>query len=197
MNSFILLLIAIPALSFALNAQAVKTRVSIVTTKGEIVVELDSAKAPKTVKNFLDYVNSGFYGGTIFHRVIKGFMIQGGGLTADMNKKKTNDPIQNEANNRLSNRRGTIAMARTGEPHSATSQFFINTVDNPGLDFKNETPAGWGYCVFGKVVTGMEVVDAIEGVQTSSSGMHRDVPVTPITIIKASVVKETPSAQKK
>lgn len=167
------------------------------TSKGEIVVELDSVKAPKTVKNFLDYVNSGFYEGTIFHRVIKGFMIQGGGLTPDLNKKKTNDPIRNEASNRLSNRRGTIAMARTGEPHSATAQFFINTVDNAGLDFKNESQAGWGYCVFGKVVKGMPVVDAIEGVQTSSSGMMRDVPVTPVLITKASVVKEAPAAEKK
>ena len=121
------------------QSAVVEPQVSLVTTKGEIVVELDQARAPNTVKNFLEYVNSGFYEGTIFHRVIKGFMIQGGGLTADMNKKKTRDPIKNEATNRLSNRRGTIAMARTGDPHSATAQFFINTVNNDGLDFKNES----------------------------------------------------------
>ena len=197
MNRLIVSLLTVAVFSAILNAQTVKTRVSFMTSKGEIVVELDSVKAPKTVKNFLDYVNSGFYEGTIFHRVIKGFMIQGGGLTPDLNKKKTNDPIRNEASNRLSNRRGTIAMARTGEPHSATAQFFINTVDNAGLDFKNESQAGWGYCVFGKVVKGMPVVDAIEGVQTSSSGMMRDVPVTPVLITKASVVKEAPAAEKK
>ena len=197
MNRLIVSLLTVAVFSAILNAQTVKTRVSLMTSKGEIVVELDSVKAPKTVKNFLDYVNSGFYEGTIFHRVIKGFMIQGGGLTPDLNKKKTNDPIRNEASNRLSNRRGTIAMARTGEPHSATAQFFINTVDNAGLDFKNESQAGWGYCVFGKVVKGMPVVDAIEGVQTSSSGMMRDVPVTPVLITKASVVKEAPAAEKK
>ena len=197
MNRLIVSLLTIAVFSAILNAQTVKTRVSLMTSKGEIVVELDSVKAPKTVKNFLDYVNSGFYEGTIFHRVIKGFMIQGGGLTPDLNKKKTNDPIRNEASTRLSNRRGTIAMARTGEPHSATAQFFINTVDNAGLDFKNESQAGWGYCVFGKVVKGMPVVDAIEGVQTSSSGMMRDVPVTPVLITKASVVKEAPAAEKK
>ncbi|MBN1760144.1 MAG: peptidyl-prolyl cis-trans isomerase [Chitinispirillaceae bacterium] len=171
------------------QSAVIKPQVSIMTSKGEIVVELDSTRAPGTVKNFLEYVNSGFYEGTIFHRVIKGFMIQGGGLTTDMNKKATREPIQNEATNRLSNRRGTIAMARTGEPHSATAQFFINTVNNDGLDYKNQSVAGWGYCVFGKVIKGMDVVDAIEDVQTSSSGMMRDVPVKPILITKASVVK--------
>lgn len=165
-----------------------KPSVSIMTNKGEIIVELDSAKAPITVKNFLDYVNSGFYDGTIFHRVIKGFMIQGGGFTPTLERKKTKEPIKNEANNRLSNRRGTIAMARTSEPHSATSQFFINTVDNYGLDFKNETMAGWGYCVFGRVIKGMEVVDAIENVPTTTKEMMQDVPVTPIIITKAKVI---------
>ncbi|MBN1575160.1 MAG: peptidyl-prolyl cis-trans isomerase [Chitinispirillaceae bacterium] len=195
MNRIIASLLAITAFSTLIPAQNVKTRVSIMTSKGEIVVELDSAKAPKTVRNFLDYVNSGFYDGTIFHRVIKGFMIQGGGFTPDMNKKKTKEPIQNEANNRVSNRRGAIAMARTGDPHSATAQFFINTVDNGarGLDFKSESEGGWGYCVFGKVVKGMPVVDAIEGVRTSSNGMMGDVPVTPILIKKVSVAKETPT----
>lgn len=175
----------------------VKPQVSIMTSKGEIVVELDSTKAPNTVKNFLEYVNAGFYEGTIFHRVIKGFMVQGGGLTPDMNKKPTRDPIQNEASNRASNRRGTIAMARTGEPHSASAQFFINTVNNDGLDFKNQSAAGWGYCVFGRVIKGMDVVDAIESVPTSSNGMMRDVPVAPILITKASVVKAAPAEVKK
>ncbi|HEX2958274.1 MAG TPA: peptidylprolyl isomerase [Chitinispirillaceae bacterium] len=164
-------------------------QVSIMTSKGEIVVELKPDKAPVTVKNFLDYVNTGFYDNTIFHRVIKGFMIQGGGLTADLNKKKTRDPIQNEAENRQSNRKYTIAMARTGEPHSATAQFFINTVSNDKLDFKNKSPSGWGYCVFGRVIKGTEVVDAIENVATSSNGMMNDVPVETITITKAKVIK--------
>ena len=182
--------------SFSQSA-AVKSQVSIMTSKGEIVVELDSARAPNSVKNFLEYVNSGFYDGTIFHRVIKGFMIQGGGLTPDMNKKATREPVKNEASNRVSNRRGTIAMARTNEPHSATAQFFINTVNNDGLDFKNESVAGWGYCVFGRVVKGMDVVDAIEGVPTTSNGMMRDVPVKPIVITKAVVVTSAPAAETK
>jgi len=190
MNRKISSLLVVTALIGIVNAQSVRPRVSMTTSKGEIVVELDSAKAPNTVKNFLDYVNSGFYDGTIFHRVIKNFMIQGGGLTPDMNKKPTKEPVKNEANNRASNRRGTIAMARTGDPHSATAQFFINTVNNDGLDFKNESQAGWGYCVFGRVVKGMDVVDAIAAVQTSSNGMMNDVPVTPIIITKATVVKE-------
>jgi peptidyl-prolyl cis-trans isomerase B (cyclophilin B) len=164
-------------------------QVSIMTSKGEIVVELKPDKAPVTVKNFLDYVNAGFYDNTIFHRVIKGFMIQGGGLTADLNKKKTRDPIQNEADNRLSNRKYSLAMARTNEPHSATAQFFINTVSNDKLDFKNKSTAGWGYCVFGRVIKGTEVVDAIENVATSSNGMMGDVPVETVTITKAKVIK--------
>lgn len=163
-------------------------QVSIMTSKGEIVVELRPEKAPKTVENFLEYVNSGFYENTIFHRVIKGFMIQGGGLTADLNKKKTRDPIRNEADNRLSNRKYTIAMARTNDPHSATSQFFINTANNTPLDFKNQSQAGWGYCVFGRVIKGMEVVDAIENVKTSSNGMMNDVPVETIVITGAKVL---------
>ncbi|NLG19552.1 MAG: peptidyl-prolyl cis-trans isomerase [Fibrobacter sp.] len=163
-------------------------QVSITTTKGEIVVELKPDKAPVTVENFLEYVKSGFYDNTIFHRVIKGFMIQGGGLTADLNKKKTRDPIQNEADNRLSNRRYTIAMARTNDPHSATAQFFINTASNSPLDFKNKSQAGWGYCVFGRVVKGTEVVDAIENVKTSGNGMMNDVPVEPIVIKKATLL---------
>ena len=129
--------------------------------KNKIVIQLNHAKAPKTVDNFLSYCKDGFYEGTIFHRVMSNFMIQGGGLTADMNKKATKDPVVNEANNGLSNVRGSIAMARTGDPHSATAQFFINVVDNPKLDFTAENPAGWGYCVFGQVIEGMDIVDKI------------------------------------
>ncbi len=190
MNRTIICACAVFFFSSILSAQGMKQQVSIMTTKGEIVVELDAAKAPLSVKNFLDYVNSGFYDGTIFHRVIKGFMIQGGGLTPDMNPKKTNSPIKNEANNRVSNRRGTIAMARTSDPHSADAQFFINTVNNYNLDFKNASEAGWGYCVFGRVVKGMETVDAIAEVPTGS----QDVPRTPIIITNASVVKAAASA---
>lgn len=163
-------------------------QVSIMTTKGEIIIELRPDKAPITVENFLGYVNSGFYDNTIFHRVIKGFMIQGGGLTADLNKKKTRDPIKNEADNRMSNRKYTVAMARTTDPHSAMAQFFINTASNDKLDFKNTSQAGWGYCVFGRVVKGMDVVDAIESVQTTSDGVNNDKPIEPIVITKAVVI---------
>jgi peptidyl-prolyl cis-trans isomerase B (cyclophilin B) len=166
-------------------------QVSIMTTKGEIVVELKPEKAPKTVANFLEYVNAGFYDNTIFHRVIKGFMIQGGGLTADMNKKKTRDPIQNEADNGLSNRKYTIAMARLNDPQSAAAQFFINTASNNPLDFKNKSQAGWGYCVFGRVIKGMEVVDAIENVKTSSDAMTNNVPVEPVKITSAKMLSSS------
>jgi peptidyl-prolyl cis-trans isomerase B (cyclophilin B) len=168
----------------------VNPQVSIMTSKGEIVIELKPDKAPETVENFLLYVNSGFYDNTIFHRVIKGFMIQGGGLTADLNKRKTRASIQNEADNRLSNRKYTVAMARTGDPHSANSQFFINTVNNDKLDFKNKSQSGWGYCVFGRVVSGMDVVDAIENVKTSSNGMMNDVPVEPVVITRVIMVNK-------
>ncbi len=189
-RSAILCLTAFISLTVAQDQTApVYPQVSIMTTKGEIVVELKPDKAPVTVKNFLDYVNAGFYDNTIFHRVIKGFMIQGGGLTADLNKKKTRDPIQNEADNRASNRKYSLAMARTPEPHSATAQFFINTANNDKLDFKNKSTAGWGYCVFGRVIKGTEVVDAIENVATSSNGMMNDVPVETIKIIKTKVIK--------
>ncbi|NLD98977.1 MAG: peptidyl-prolyl cis-trans isomerase [Fibrobacter sp.] len=169
--------------------------VSIMTTKGEIIVELRPEKAPKTVDNFLTYVKSGFYENTIFHRVIKGFMIQGGGLTADFNKKKTREPIPNEANNGLSNRKYTIAMARTNDPHSAAAQFFINTATNDKLDFKNQSQSGWGYCVFGRVIKGMDVVDAIEAVKTSSNGMMNDVPDEAVVITKATVISEDPKKE--
>ena len=156
------------------------------TDKGSITLELAPECAPKTVANFLATVDSGFYDGTIFHRVIKGFMIQGGGMTADMNEKDVpNEPIANEAASGLSNERGTIAMARTMAPHSATVQFFINTVDNDRLNFSEETLYGYGYCAFGKVVAGMDVVDAIEDVATTDAGMHANVPEKPIRILSA------------
>jgi peptidyl-prolyl cis-trans isomerase B (cyclophilin B) len=165
-------------------------QVVLETTKGEIVLELYADKAPLTVKNFLDYIEAGFYSKTIFHRVIPGFMIQGGGFSRDMQKKPTQTPIKNEAFNGLKNDRGTIAMARTQAPHSASSQFFINTVDNAFLNYKSQTMSGWGYAVFGKVVKGMEVVDAISKVATGIQGRFRDVPKTPVEIIK--VRKATP-----
>ena len=155
-------------------------KVLMKTSKGDITLALDADKAPLTVANFLAYVDSGFYNGTIFHRVIEGFMIQGGGLTPDMEKKPTQDPVQNEAKNGLKNLRGTIAMARTNQPHSATAQFFINHSDNDNLDYPSFD--GWGYAVFGKVTEGMDVVDAIADVDTGVRGMRRDVPKETITI---------------
>jgi len=161
------------------------------TTLGDITVELYPDKAPKTVENMLDYVRSGFYDGTIFHRVIGNFMIQGGGFTADLRQKQTKAPVANEANNGLSNTRGTIAMARTGDPHSATAQFFINVVDNRNLDYvSDQSPMTWGYTVFGKVIAGMDVVDKIKAVQTGAQGPFRsDVPTTAVVIEKAEVVQ--------
>ena len=159
------------------------TQVTIKTSVGDIQLELNDEKAPITVENFKTIASSGYYEGTIFHRVINGFMIQGGGLTADMNNKSSEtDPIQNEANNGLPNDRGTIAMARTMDPHSATSQFFINHKDNAFLNHTGETSQGWGYAVFGKVTEGMEVVDKIADVSTGSSGAYQDVPEDVITI---------------
>ncbi|MDR2678614.1 MAG: peptidyl-prolyl cis-trans isomerase [Zoogloeaceae bacterium] len=154
--------------------------VEIVTNKGRIVIALDAEKAPKTVENFLAYVKTGFYNGTIFHRVIPGFMIQGGGFTPDMEQKATRAPIENEAKNGLKNRRGTIAMARTATPHSATAQFFINLVDNASLDYPS--PDGWGYAVFGEVIEGLPVVDKIAQVPTGRKNGHADVPVEPVRI---------------
>ncbi|HEB99806.1 MAG TPA: peptidyl-prolyl cis-trans isomerase [Thiotrichales bacterium] len=158
------------------------------TSKGDIVLELDAEKAPETVANFLEYARSGFYDDTIFHRVIPGFMIQGGGFEPGMHQKPTRDPIRNEADNGLKNETGTIAMARTPDPHSATAQFFINVKDNSFLDFTAPTAQGWGYCVFGKVVEGMDVVHAIEQVATGAhpSG-HRDVPLEDVVIEKVTV----------
>lgn len=156
--------------------------VSMETSEGIIKVELWVDKAPKTVANFLRYVDDGFYEGTIFHRVISDFMIQGGGLTVDMKQKKTRDPIKNEASSELKNTRGTIAMARTNLVNSATAQFFINVEDNDFLNHKSQSPMGFGYAVFGKVVDGMDVVEKIKNVKTNSSGQHQDVPVTPVVI---------------
>lgn len=170
------------------NADAAEApRVRLVTSVGDIVLELDPDKAPKSVENFLGYVRSGFYDGTIFHRVISNFMIQGGGFTRDFDKKATQAPITNEADNGLKNERGTIAMARTGEPHSATSQFFINVQDNPSLNHTQKSQRGWGYAVFGRVVEGMEVVDRIRAVPTTDYGYYRNVPAEPVVIQSAVV----------
>jgi len=161
--------------------------VKLHTSKGVITLQLDAEKAPNTVKNFLEYVNNGFYSNTIFHRVIGNFMIQGGGFEPGMNQKKANSPIKNEAANGLKNDNYTIAMARTGDPHSATAQFFINVKNNDFLNYPGQD--GWGYCVFGKVVEGKEVVDAIRQVKTGISAGHQDVPSEDIIITKAEVVK--------
>ena len=160
-------------------------RIALETSKGVILIELYPQKAPETVKNFLSYVDAGFYDGTIFHRVIPNFMIQAGGFTAEMKRKSTEAPIPNEADNGLKNDRGTLAMARTQDPHSATAQFFINTVDNDFLNHKGKSGQTWGYAVFGKVVQGMDVVDAISGAKTTKSGMMRDVPVETVLIVTA------------
>jgi len=159
-------------------------KVDITTSLGSIIVQLNQDKAPKTVENFLTYVESRFYDETIFHRVIEGFMIQGGGMDKDMKTKPTHPSIQNQASNGLSNLFGTIAMARTSDPHSATAQFFINTEDNRGLDFHSETEEGWGYCVFGEVIEGIEVVNTIEEQTTTTRNGHQDVPEEIIYIKK-------------
>ena len=158
------------------------------TTVGPMTLELDADNAPKTVENFLSYVSNGFYDGTIFHRVINNFMVQGGGFTADMEQKATQAPIENEANNGLKNARGTIAMARTQDPHSATAQFFINVQDNDFLNHTGENMQGWGYAVFGKVTEGGDVLDKIRCVQTGSQAGHQDVPVEPIIIESVTVI---------
>ena len=163
-------------------------QVRLHTNKGDMLIELDAEKAPKTVENFLTYAKEGFYDGTIFHRVINNFMIQGGGFEAGMKQKQTHSPIENEANNGLKNDRYTLAMARTADPHSATAQFFINVADNDFLNFTAPTSNGWGYAVFGKVIEGTEVVDAIKQVKTGNKGFHQDVPVEDVVIEKAEVV---------
>ncbi|HET9821867.1 MAG TPA: peptidylprolyl isomerase [Burkholderiaceae bacterium] len=162
--------------------------VEMVTSAGTIRLELDDAKAPATVANFLGYAAKGHYDNTVFHRVIRDFMIQGGGFAPGMQQKPTDAPITNEASNGLKNAKYTIAMARTSAPHSATAQFFINTKDNGFLDFKSESPQGWGYAVFGKVVAGTEVVDAIEGTRTGRRGMHDDVPLEDVVIQRVTLV---------
>ncbi|QTX33663.1 peptidyl-prolyl cis-trans isomerase [Aminithiophilus ramosus] len=163
--------------------------VKLETNKGDILLELDGEKAPKTTENFLAYVREGFYDGTIFHRVIDNFMIQGGGFDEAMSQKETHDPIENEADNGLKNEAYTVAMARTQDPHSATAQFFINVKDNVFLDHTSPTTRGWGYAVFGKVVEGRDVVDAIKAVATGNTGFHQDVPVEPVLLVKATVVE--------
>ncbi|HKI04965.1 MAG TPA: peptidylprolyl isomerase [Thermoanaerobaculia bacterium] len=180
----------------AQSAAPANPRVLLDTTKGPIVIELYADKAPKTVKNFLDYVKANHYNGTIFHRVIPGFMAQAGGFTPDMKEKTTRAPIQNEADNGLTNDRGTLAMARTSDPNSASAQFFVNVANNAALNFRNKTVQGWGYAVFGKVVEGMEVVDSIVAVRTTSKGPYDDVPVEPIVIRKATVQTAGAAAKK-
>lgn len=177
--------------SFSLSANAeggAAPQVQLETSLGNIVIELNKDKAPKTVANFLSYVEDGFYDGTIFHRVIENFMIQGGGFDESFQQKPTKAPIENEADNGLSNKRGALAMARTNDPHSATAQFFINTVDNDFLNFKGKAPSGWGYAVFGEVIEGMDIVDNIRKVKTTMRGPHQDVPADTVLIIKASVL---------
>jgi len=178
------------SLSAAETAKTVNPQVRMTTSLGVIDIELDAGKAPKTVANFLGYVDKGFYNGTIFHRVIPGFMIQGGGMTPGMKEKPTGAKIQNEADNGLKNLAGTLAMARTSDPHSASAQFFINTVDNSFLNHRDKTMQGWGYAVFGKVTKGMDVVKKIEAVQTSNAGMHQNVPKQDVVIQK--IVRLTP-----
>jgi cyclophilin family peptidyl-prolyl cis-trans isomerase len=188
------LLISIAALALTFNiqlAQAANPKVKLETSKGTMIIELYPDKAPKTVENFLAYVNAGAYDGTIFHRVIKDFMNQGGGFTPDFKKVDTREPIQNEADNGLKNLKYTVAMARTGEPHSATNQFFINTADNAFLDHKSKSMRGWGYTVFGKIIEGENIAGAISRVPTGPGGpFSKDVPRTQVTIIKMTEIKE-------
>jgi len=191
----LLVFLALPFSATAADqpAKAANPNVRMTTSMGVIEIELDAKLAPASVKNFLGYVDSGFYNGTIFHRVIPGFMIQGGGMTAGMKEKPTGAKIQNEADNGLKNLAGTLAMARTNDPHSATAQFFINTVDNAFLDHRAKNPQGWGYTVFGKVTKGMDVVKKIEAVQTGNAGMHRNVPVKDVVITKMEIIKSSTS----
>lgn len=183
-------LIFIPAAGQAAAAKRSKPVVKLETSMGDIVLELYPEKAPDTVANFLQYVKDGFYNGTIFHRVINGFMIQGGGFDANMKQKATRAPIKNEADNGLANDTYTIAMARTQDPNSATAQFFINVANNKMLNHRDKSLPGWGYAVFGKVIKGQNVVDKIKAVATANRGMYQNVPLEPVTIIKATVVKE-------
>lgn len=176
------------SLNVALAADSAKPRVRIATNMGAIELELDRARAPITVANFLQYAESKFYDGTLFHRVIPSFMIQGGGFAPGMRQKPTQAPIKNEADNGLKNTVGTIAMARTGDPHSATAQFFINTADNAALDHRGKNPAGWGYAVFGRVTRGQDVVKKIAGVETGRAGPHQDVPRRDVVIERVEIL---------
>ena len=188
-------LIAFAALaSTALSALAANPMVELKTSQGEIVVEVFADKAPKSAENFVQYVKDGFYDGTVFHRVIDGFMVQGGGFDAEMNQKSTRAPIENEAKNGLKNEPGTLAMARTADPHSATAQFFINLVPNTFLDYPSRD--GWGYAVFGKVVKGMDVVQKIGKVPTANRGFHQNVPVEPVVVESARVIESAKPAKK-
>ncbi len=162
--------------------------IKFTTNKGEFTLEMFSEKAPQTCENFEQYVKDGYYENTIFHRVINNFMIQGGGFETDMVQKKTRDTIDNEADNGISNEIGTVAMARTNDPHSASSQFFINVKDNNFLDYSSRTTSGWGYCVFAKVVDGMDVIDEMKAVETGSAGGHQDVPVEDVVVLKAEII---------
>jgi len=188
--SFLILLLS-TTLSFATENKMsdTQTKVKLTTSLGAFVIQLDSAKAPVSAANFAEYVKDGFYNGTIFHRVIPGFMAQGGGFDTAFNQKETKAPIKNEADNGLKNKRGTLAMARTNDPNSATAQFFINYKDNSFLDHTSPTPSGWGYAVFGEVVEGMDVVDAMAKQATGNRGPHQDVPKTDIVIEKAEIVE--------
>jgi cyclophilin family peptidyl-prolyl cis-trans isomerase len=190
---FGLMMILFSLLSVNVHA-AQNPKVVLETSMGDITLELYPDKAPATVKNFLTYADEKFYDGTVFHRVISGFMIQGGGMTADMNEKPTHSPILNEADNGLKNDRGTIAMARTNDPNSATAQFFINAKDNTFLNFRSKTIEGYGYCVFGKVTKGLDVVDAIEKTPTTTKGFFQDVPAKPVIIKKVYRLKEKKAA---
>ena len=183
----LLVICGLAAILTAPPAAAQNPVVVIETSLGSITAELDRRSAPVSVANFLAYAESGFYNGTVFHRVIRGFMIQGGGMTADLQRKETRAPIRNEATNGLSNDRGTLAMARTNVVDSATAQFFINTVDNPGLNNRGTDPGSYGYAVFGRVTDGMDVVDAIEGVRTGRRGPFNDVPETAVEILSVTV----------
>ena len=190
-TTFVSSLIVLTILIFAGSAIAedINPKVVLETSKGKIVLELYPDNAPETVKNFLNYVDAKYYDGMIFHRVIPNFMIQGGGFTTDMKRKTTRPPIKNEADKGLKNDRGTIAMARTGDPHSATAQFFINSKNNDFLNYRSKTQQGWGYAAFGKVVDGMKTVDAISAVKTKTIGGFRDVPAEQVVIKSAKIIK--------
>ena len=190
-----LILTSLAAITLSLNVYAQNPQVEMRTSMGVIVLELQPDNAPNTVQNFLQYAKEGFYNGTIFHRVIGDFMIQGGGFTPDLQQKKTRDAIKHEGGNGLKNQVGTVAMARTADPHSATSQFFINVVDNQMLDFRGPGPQEIGYTVFGRVVKGLDVVNKIRGVQTTAKGSHQNVPVQAVMIERVTLLETRPDAK--